>query len=180
METKMASEGQDWVLAGKCVEFFPRGMVPADRAQYYIEHPDRLTVLILNALIDVGSLWNQLFGHLRVWNREFYEYPLEPETDEVVEEYGFDRNIVGTEAACQLKKMGYSLPGLRACGKYIKDHPRAQFEHPLVALGAKGQGDVRLPVFCWCSGQPDVSLRRQSDEFSSVCRFLVCKPSGQK
>lgn len=185
MATKMASEGQDWVLAGKCTEFFPRGKVPADRAQHFIEHPEQLTALILNALIGVvGSLWNQLFGHLKVWDQNFNEahYPLEPETEEVVEEYGFDETIVGTEAKRRLKEMGYSLPGPRACGKYILVHPRAQFEHPLVGLGAEWQyqNDVFVPVFVCGDSEPGVGLLWQGRRFASNGRFLVSRKPAQK
>ncbi len=130
----------------------------------------------------VGLLWNQLFGHLHVWDGKYFNegnFPLEPDNNDLVEEYGFVETVTGVEAAHRLTKLGFTLAGPRACGKHILAHPRAQIEHPLVGIGAQwrhpGPGRVYVLVFSCSSNLSDVSLNWQGGDFHSGHRFLVSR-----
>ncbi|MDO8499806.1 MAG: hypothetical protein Q7S66_04050 [bacterium] len=134
--------------------------------------------------VAVVSDWQKLFGHLRVWDSNFKEahYPLEPEADVAgeVEEYAFAETVTGHDAVRRLTEEGFTFPGIRRCGQYIKANPRAQFDHPLVAPGAQwrrpGDDEVYMPVFNQGDGGVAVVyLDWLGGQFRPLCRWLVSR-----
>jgi len=135
------------------------------------------------ARVQVVSEWLEFFGHLRIWDSDFNEnnYPLGEDPSDGAEEFSFNQVVSGHEVLAEfgcIKRQGASL---WAQGRYIKAHPEAQKEHPLLGIGAQWQdrhGYVYFPIFDWDDGRPNVSLCSLDDKYDPSCRFLLRKVEG--
>lgn len=187
MENAMATREQERELTAWIIRKFPEGKLPADQAQYLIEHPEELPALLLamvarNAtpatLQAAVSEWQKLFGHLAIWDGNFNEknFPLVDDGDEA-EEVGLDKLVTGHQALEEFTRMKREGASLGAQGRYIKAHPKAQKEHPLLGIGARWQhgGFVWFPIFDSDDLRPNVRLGTQGPECDARCRFLLRK-----
>lgn len=167
-------------------ENFPFDL-PEDALSYLVRHPRELPELIYNLVkrsvrkskvFEVKHDWQGLFGHI-IGEGDFLErnFPLEPESDIQVHEFCFNKTIRGKTAfdSFSSKQM---LCGIRACGKYIRDHEKNLVIKSVVALVPwenPRDHKIYVPVFSKPEHKVLVDLRRLDCLFSSACSFLVQK-----
>ncbi len=133
--------------------------------------------------VKVVSEWSKLFGHMRIWDSNFNEdnFPLEPEAElrEVITQE-FEGMATGYERLAWGESQGLELSLPCATGLYLKARPQLQLEHPVIGGGrwAGGDGDVCVPIFSRCDGQPDVGLGRLVFDFGPGCVWLFSRKSS--
>lgn len=189
MSNKVATRQQERELTAWIIRKFPEGQIPADQAQYLIEHSEELPSLLLT-MISRGNIttpvqlqatvteWQKLFGHLRMWDSNFKEsnFPLVDDGDEA-EEVCLNKVLTGHQALEEFATLKREAASLGAQGRYIKAHPTAQKERPLLGVGAQWQDvdDVWFPVFFWDGGQPGVDLNALDYWFHADFHWLLRK-----
>ena len=200
-----ASRKQEQELVAWIIRKFPEGQVPADQAQYLIEHPEELSALLLvmmarGAVATSGqivadvSAWQKLFGHLGRCDSDFsfLNYSLGEEEGDEVEEFGFDDHIIGEVALKVFERLNRRPASLRQLGRYINEHPEALKTHPLIGISAQWQldeniirrrrrlmgwevGRIVVPCFFWLEDKPYVQLTLLRQEIEPNCRVLLHK-----
>jgi len=190
MKAKLATRIQERELLAWIIRKFPEGQVPAEAAQYLIDHPDELPELLLAMLVnrtivtqeqlqEIISDWQKFFGHLYVWDSNFNEtnFPLGVDPGDEAEEFGFDRLVTGHEAVAEFERMGREEASLWAQGRYIKANPQAQKDHPLLGTGARWQcwGRIWFPIFLHGANGLFVDLDSLDGRFYPDDRFLLRK-----
>ena len=177
------------------VRCFPKDGLPSEQVQRLIDDPrlmeESLRGMIMSVSLEEklkdGSMsradWQDLFGHLYIWDPGFDElnFPLGDEDDEA-EEYPFAGT--GHKALVEFERIGRKPASLRACGNYIKANPMAQRKHLLVGIGARRKIPRRnsewFPIFGVIDLRGtrlvDVGLDHPGALFDTQeCRFLLQK-----
>lgn len=98
--------------------------------------------------------------------------------DECVVESPFEGGVFVRDVADYVRKRLLVPATARQAWQYVKENPRAQFDHPLVVVGEGAQaedqhGHPQVLCFSCTSGKPSVQILRQGEKLGSNARLLT-------